>query len=153
MSKLFWRLVAPQETVLRHCQGCGKPVPFHDSGKTRLNANGKQLFQFAIFKCHRDHTWNRPVPVGPKGSIPPSEEVSVESPLVAAHWRKGLEIELTEVRGRWRLDKLLAHRLEEATRTVVADLIAQGRVRVNDRPVEGRHLLRSGDRIVLLPPS
>lgn len=45
-----------------HCPGCASARPFQPSGKIRLNANGKLLDCWIIYKCSRcDCTWNRPV--------------------------------------------------------------------------------------------
>ncbi|KAA1177697.1 DUF1062 domain-containing protein [Rhizobium tropici] len=42
------------------CSGCGYPRPFRSSGKIRLNANGKRLDAWLIYKCiDCDKTWNR----------------------------------------------------------------------------------------------
>lgn len=44
------------------CPTCGDDRPFHQSGKLRLNANGKRLDAWLIYKCDNcDRTWNRPV--------------------------------------------------------------------------------------------
>jgi hypothetical protein len=44
------------------CPTCGDNRPFHPSGKIRLNANGKRLDAWLIYKCDDcDHTWNRPI--------------------------------------------------------------------------------------------
>lgn len=44
------------------CPTCGGDRPFHPSGKLRLNANGKRLDAWLIYKCDDcDHTWNRPI--------------------------------------------------------------------------------------------
>ncbi|MBS1168118.1 MAG: hypothetical protein H6R00_4143 [Proteobacteria bacterium] len=43
------------------CPTCGVDRPFHPSGKIRLNANGKRLDAWVIYKCGDcDRTWNRP---------------------------------------------------------------------------------------------
>lgn len=43
------------------CPTCGGDRPFHHSGKIRLNANGKRLDAWLIYKCDDcDRTWNRP---------------------------------------------------------------------------------------------
>jgi hypothetical protein len=43
------------------CPTCGGDRPFHPSGKIRLNANGKRLDAWLIYKCDDcDRTWNRP---------------------------------------------------------------------------------------------
>ncbi|AYG65887.1 MULTISPECIES: DUF1062 domain-containing protein [unclassified Rhizobium] len=42
------------------CSGCGSPRPFRSSGKIRLNANGKRLDAWLVYKCiDCDKTWNR----------------------------------------------------------------------------------------------
>ncbi|TXI08426.1 MAG: DUF1062 domain-containing protein [Rhizobium sp.] len=42
------------------CSGCGCFKPFRSSGKIRLNANGKRLDAWLIYKCvDCDKTWNR----------------------------------------------------------------------------------------------
>lgn len=42
------------------CSGCGSPKPFRSSGKIRLNANGKRLDAWLVYKCiDCDKTWNR----------------------------------------------------------------------------------------------
>lgn len=44
------------------CSGCGISKPFRSSGRIRLNANGKRLDAWLIYKCvDCDGTWNRPV--------------------------------------------------------------------------------------------
>jgi len=47
--------------IIRYCSRCKTNVPFFDSKKTRTNANGKNLFIYAIYKCEKDHTWNRKI--------------------------------------------------------------------------------------------
>lgn len=47
---------APQP--VRHCASCGTTKPFHSSGKIRLNANGKRLDAWLIYRCVAcDRTW------------------------------------------------------------------------------------------------
>ncbi|ASW06231.1 DUF1062 domain-containing protein [Rhizobium sp. 11515TR] len=42
------------------CSGCRSPKPFRSSGKIRLNANGKRLDAWLVYKCiDCDKTWNR----------------------------------------------------------------------------------------------
>lgn len=44
------------------CGGCGALRPFQASGKIRLNANGRRLDAWLIYKCLAcDKTWNRPI--------------------------------------------------------------------------------------------
>ncbi|WP_428429806.1 DUF1062 domain-containing protein [Pararhizobium sp.] len=51
---------APQPWIA--CSGCGLQRPFQSSGKIRLNANGRKLDAWLIYKCLIcDKTWNRPI--------------------------------------------------------------------------------------------
>lgn len=44
------------------CNGCGGPRAFRASGKARLNANGRSLDAWLIYRCvDCDKTWNRPI--------------------------------------------------------------------------------------------
>ncbi|AYG58830.1 DUF1062 domain-containing protein [Rhizobium jaguaris] len=59
--KVRWTInprTAPQPWIA--CSGCGCLKPFKSSGKIRLNANGKKLDAWLIYKCSDcDKTWNR----------------------------------------------------------------------------------------------
>lgn len=45
-----------------NCSRCGAAKPFRSSQKFRVNANGKQVDAWLIYKCTAcDKTWNRPV--------------------------------------------------------------------------------------------
>jgi hypothetical protein len=66
MCQLFtvhWTLtprVPPQPWIV--CGGCGGLRPFEASGRFRLNANGKKLDAWLIYKCRTcGATWNRPL--------------------------------------------------------------------------------------------
>jgi hypothetical protein len=58
---LFWNVGDESEnnSVERYCHNCGRKVLFTDSSIKRHNANGKNIYQYAIYKCPRGHTWNR----------------------------------------------------------------------------------------------
>lgn len=52
--------IAPQPWIA--CSGCGGLTAFQPSGKIRLNANGRKLDAWLIYKCVAcDKTWNRPI--------------------------------------------------------------------------------------------
>lgn len=52
--------IPPQPWI--NCNGCGGPRAFRSSGKARLNANGRQLDAWLIYRCvDCDKTWNRPI--------------------------------------------------------------------------------------------
>ena len=52
--------IAPQPWIT--CSGCGGLRAFRSSGKIRLNANGRKLDAWLIYKCTScDRTWNRTI--------------------------------------------------------------------------------------------
>lgn len=52
--------IAPRPWIA--CGGCGTLKPFQSSGKVRLNANGKRLDAWLIYKCiDCARSWNRPL--------------------------------------------------------------------------------------------
>lgn len=61
--RVRWTVVpqtAPQPWIA--CNGCGGQRPFKSSGKLRLNANGKKLDAWLIYKCTScDKSWNRAI--------------------------------------------------------------------------------------------
>ena len=150
MQRHTWRLVAPGAAVVRHCQGCGRMTVFRNSGKVRRNANGKRIYQFEIYKCDRDHTWNRPVPVTEPGERPCAGPLEEGSDLIRLEIQDlPVEILIEWSEGAWRLDKVLADRLDGLSRAVIAALIDAGIIRVNGQAVRARHLLRTGDLIAI----
>ncbi|MFC2251600.1 DUF1062 domain-containing protein [Labrys portucalensis] len=63
LLKVRWT-ITPQipPRPLRICAGCGVIRPFQCSGKARLNANGRRLDAWLIYKCPVcDKSWNRPL--------------------------------------------------------------------------------------------
>ena len=61
ISEVQWTLtpkIAPQPWIA--CRGCGVLKPFRSSDKIRLNANGRKLDAWLIYKCVTcDNTWKR----------------------------------------------------------------------------------------------
>ncbi len=50
---------AERIAVYRRCGGCGKKQEFVNSGKFRVNANGKNVDVWLIFRCKKcKHSWN-----------------------------------------------------------------------------------------------
>ncbi|MGF1594248.1 MAG: DUF1062 domain-containing protein [Kiloniellaceae bacterium] len=61
--RVLWTIIS-QDTprALRHCSHCGSEQRFRSSGRFRLNANGRRICAWLIYKCAAcDHTWNRPL--------------------------------------------------------------------------------------------
>ncbi|MBV6650753.1 MAG: DUF1062 domain-containing protein [Hoeflea sp.] len=61
--RVRWTIIpqtAPQPWIA--CSGCGGMKAFKSSGKIRLNANGRMLDAWLIYKCVIcEKTWNRPI--------------------------------------------------------------------------------------------
>ncbi|EJC79511.1 hypothetical protein Rleg4DRAFT_1104 [Rhizobium leguminosarum bv. trifolii WSM2297] len=61
--RVRWTIIpktAPQPWIA--CGGCGGLRAFQSSGKIRLNANGRKLDAWLIYKCLIcERTWNRPI--------------------------------------------------------------------------------------------
>lgn len=56
--------ILPQEPPkpLLHCKRCGLPRSHGSSGRFRVNANGKRVDAWLIYRCTScDSTWNRPI--------------------------------------------------------------------------------------------
>jgi hypothetical protein len=52
--------IAPRPWIA--CSGCGAPRPFTSSDRIRLNANGRKLDAWLIYKCVAcDNAWKRPL--------------------------------------------------------------------------------------------
>ena len=58
----FWVMTAynpDQSRVYHRCGGCGKKQEFVNSGKFRINANGKCVDVWLIYRCKKcKHSWN-----------------------------------------------------------------------------------------------
>jgi hypothetical protein len=57
-------MILPQEPPqpLLHCKRCGGTRSYKSSDKIRVNANGKRVDAWLIYKCTScDSTWNRPI--------------------------------------------------------------------------------------------
>ncbi len=83
---------------LRHCGGCGVKRPFASSGRVRLNANGRRLDAWLIYRCDAcDRTWNRPLlDRVPLKSIAPDDLAAMEQS--DAEWVASHEHDLTDLK-------------------------------------------------------
>src|SRR5262249_34550401 len=131
LLEVVWTVIpvsAPE--VVRHCRRCGGDRAFRSSGKFRVNASGRKLDVWLIYRCAScDETWNHAVQerVSPESlgarleayhrndeeaarmsAIGDVEEVRVERPPVAlpcaVHFHLAAPV-------RVRLDRLLAREL------------------------------------------
>ncbi len=80
---------------LRHCPACGAAKPFASSGKVRLNANGRKLDAWLIYRCiDCETTWlRRLLDRCPVHRIPEAELEAMEQS--APVWVRRHEFDLT----------------------------------------------------------
>ena len=135
---IHWRL-APEteESVTKYCPQCGRKVSFVDYSKRRHNANGKNIYQFAIYKCANDHTWNKKSDIykaKPFSPVNNSEkefcsESAEDPPISIGKLRKQeihtLSICIQSVKSPLRLDRALSSKIKDVSRSQIQKLIKQ----------------------------
>lgn len=153
--RIHWQIQSQTDTsVSRYCSHCNQVTTFSDSGFRRQNANGKNIFHFAIYKCPKNHTWNNKLEVFSAKShlinepiqLPNgSHEVEAHLPDMATEFgfSSDLMLNITHVKnqnfdqillkvtvlgGKHRLDKLLSERIEDVSRSQLSKWIENGKI-------------------------
>ncbi|PJI07744.1 MULTISPECIES: S4 domain-containing protein [Clostridium] len=144
---------------IRYCHNCGTKVEFKDSLKRRQNANGKNIFYYAIYKCPNGHTWNKKIDTfkttaGLKNNYKENNEKEniYENFSIAQVLQDGIDevqIFLKEMCTKERLDKFLAEKIVDFTRGQVVKAIEKGKIKVNGCMVKANVRLRVNDIISL----
>ncbi len=141
--------------IQRYCPQCGRQTEFHDSGKRRNNANGKTIHCYAIYKCPKDHTWNLRVgnayrcdasSVTHNGDSAAAVDDEALANLISIQ-EGPVDIQLTKVEGKYRLDRLLASRLDGINRSTIQNWIRQGHVLVDGKISKPSCVVRTGQRL------
>lgn len=168
-----------KEQVLRHCSNCGRMVPFQDSYKRRQNANGKNVYEYAIYKCPKGHTWNKKLAIikaeytSPETFLHAPEHYGDTSSKAKAYQEQYLsedtnpigssidvdqlhQSQLTEifitieaVQGKWRVDKALATHLMGWSREKIRMGLKQGLIKVNGKCVKPSGSVKAGDTFLI----
>jgi len=158
--ELVWELgrAAEVRQVQRHCPNCCRKVNFYDTGKLRHNANGKNIYEYGIYKCGNGHTWNQFIRTYKAMTEQIAQEFA-ETPgsqpdlIRLADWRGTevgfLEIHLSQVSGRWRLDKLLAQQIADLSRVQIVKRIEAGLIRINGAAAKPDTILKAGQCILI----
>jgi hypothetical protein len=164
-----WHLAqdAETESVERHCHNCGKKVVFKDSYIRRHNANGKNIYKFAIYKCGNDHSWNKKLKIyksQPQSKAQVEPQLETSGTLETSKYSKPtplsilkcqelnireIEIRIESVKGTWRLDKLLSEQLEEWSRSHIQKGIKKGEILVDQMRAKPNCIIREHQRITL----
>ncbi|KPD05552.1 cytoplasmic protein [Aneurinibacillus migulanus] len=153
-----WQLSQiPERAVKKHCKMCGKLSVFTDTNVRRHNANGKNIYQYAIYKCEKNHTWNQKLAIYKTFSehIAEIEEQKEESSIMPAipiislaeQGIKVIHIVLDNVIGKHRIDKVLANQIEDWSRSQIIKKIEKGTIQLNEQVIKPSSRLSKRDRI------
>lgn len=160
-----WSLVQniEAETNERYCHNCGRKVLFTDSSVRRHNANGKNIYQFSIYKCKRGHTWNKKLDaykaqteaIENKEALKMRETPKSNPDILSLSTYRELGVEQIEIHievaeGKWRLDKLLAQQIDGLSRSQINHGIRMGQILVNDQIVKPNMIIRNQYKISLI---
>lgn len=157
---LVWNIYNDKiDSVERYCHNCGKKVEFKDSLKRRQNANGKDIFYFAIYKCPKGHTWNKMLQTfKAKPGLENNEEEFVleECSIHEIEIKKLKEEGITEIKiiintlqQKLRIDKLLSLKIKDSSRSEIVKYINAGTIRINGCTIKAGANLREKDIITL----
>ncbi len=163
---LIWSLYHAEtaETLERHCSTCGKTSTFTDTGKKRRNANGKNIFEYTIYRCENGHSWNHKIRQYKTGESPqyalsdnnghngngnrPRPKIQ---PLALSQYQAQgitmITIQLDVVEGAWRLDNVLSAHITDASRTEIQKMIKTGQILVNHQESKSGTALKRGSTI------
>ncbi|MGD6831262.1 S4 domain-containing protein [Sutcliffiella halmapala] len=153
-----WKLSQiPERGVEKHCKMGGELSVFTDTNVRRHNANGKSIYQYAIYKCGKNHTWNKKLAIYKTFSehVAEIEEQREESSIVSAipitslveQGIKVIHIVLDDVTGKHRIDKVLANQIEDWSRSQIIDKIEKGAIQLNEQVIKPSSRLSKGERI------
>ena len=147
-KELVWNLADIKEKTIvqRHCSNCGRVVSFFDTTIRRHNANGKNIYRYAIFKCEKNHTWNRKLE---SYKTYPNHVRLVEERQIAdieiltysiGEYKKSgireITIKIKQVSGTFRLDKTISERFTDWSRSEVVKKIKEGTIVLNGKIVK-----------------
>ncbi|MGG0237167.1 RNA-binding S4 domain-containing protein [Bacillus rhizoplanae] len=158
--QLSWNLYKAEleATVEKHCKNCGHTALFTDTHIRRHNANGKNIYRFAIYKCEKGHTWNKKLHIYKTYSehvetVDMLQKESQETihnisilPYENAELTE-LTILLESAHGLFRIDKALATYISEWSRTVIIKKIKEGSIHLNGQRIKPNAKLAAGDCI------
>lgn len=164
MQKQTFSLVLRQKSeadkVKKQCKMCGKVTIFTDTTIKRHNANGKYIYQFAIYKCPKNHTWNKKLDtyksfsehVDPETIIPTEFETIKENEKIIFAELADLDViecKVTVVEGSFRLDQALANQIEGLSRNEIVQKIKKGSILLNNGLVKPSQKISLHDTILI----
>jgi hypothetical protein len=147
------------DTVKKQCKMCGKVTIFTDTTIRRHNANGKNIYQFAIYKCPKNHSWNKKLDIYKSFSdhVDPATLVPAEFKAIEAGEKiilnvsdnTSYEIKISAANGNFRIDRALADHIEGLSRTEITQKIKSGEILLNDCLTKPSQRLSVHDKILI----
>ncbi|HDR4421164.1 cytoplasmic protein [Bacillus cereus group sp. BfR-BA-01379] len=157
--QLSWSLYEnEQNTIEKYCKNCRRNTLFTDTNIRRHNANGKNIYRFAIYKCPKDHTWNQKLRIYKSftdhvETVDMTQQDQTETTTtisITQHKENGITeitIVLDIVFGLHRIDKALSTYISDWSRTRIVDKIKNGDIQLNGQQMKPNALLSEGDSI------
>ncbi|MFF2530337.1 cytoplasmic protein [Brevibacillus sp. NPDC058079] len=145
-----------ESPFFRPVQRYGRTVLFFDTNVRRHNANGKNIYRFAIYKCEKNHTWNEKLAIyqafTDHREVPDTEfgEEIGQLPILPLleYQEKGVqEVRIESAEARFRLDKLLSKQIEGWSRSQIVRKIKDGQIRLNEQGTKPSAVLSAADII------
>lgn len=165
MSVVFHNWEIPQEkkirTEIKHCKMCGKNSTFTDTNIRRHNSNGKFVYRFAIYKCEKNHTWNKKLDIyktyrkhekvhGKEISNEVNNLTELPVNLYVEDGISEIQIIIKKIFGSYRIDALLSSQIPDWSRTTIAKKIQEGFILVNEKAVKPSAKLLQDDQIKII---
>ncbi|WP_002145068.1 hypothetical protein [Bacillus cereus] len=157
--QLSWSLYENElATIEKYCKNCRRTTLFTDTNIRRHNANGKNIYRFAIYKCPKNHTWNQKLHIYKSftdhvETVDMAQQEQTETNTIISiteYKESGIEeitITLEIVLGSHRIDKALSTYISDWSRAAIVDKIKNGRIQLNGRHLKPNTTLTEGDFI------
>ncbi|EJR45714.1 hypothetical protein III_00552 [Bacillus mycoides] len=124
----------------------------------RHNANGKNIYRFAIYKCPKDHTWNQKLHIYKSFTdhvetvdMTQQEQTETSTTISITQYKESgiaeITIVLDIVFGSHRIDKVLSTYISDWIRTIIVDKIKNGHIQLNRQQMKPNAILSEGDHI------
>ncbi|EJR87972.1 hypothetical protein IK7_00570 [Bacillus cereus VD156] len=157
--QLSWSLYENQQhTIEKYCKNCGRTTLFTDTNIRRHNANGKNIYRFAIYKCPKDHTWNQKLRIYKSFTdhvetidMTQQDQAETTTTISIMQHKENSIAEITLVLdlifGSHRIDKALSTYISDWSRTLIVDKIKNRDIQLNGQQMKPNTILSEGDYI------
>ncbi|WP_283750747.1 cytoplasmic protein [Bacillus cereus] len=157
--QLSWSLYENElSTIEKYCKNCRRTTLFTDTNIRRHNANGKNIYRFAIYKCPKNHTWNQKLHIYKSftdhvETVDMAQQEQTETNTIISiteYKESGIEeitITLEIVLGSHRIDKALSTYISDWSRAAIVDKIKNGYIQLNGQQLKPNKTLSEGDHI------